>query len=147
MTEKPHSLRTPRGEAGGLGSAKHGAEHWWQQRVTAIALIFLSIYMVGFFFWKVVFGDYNGAIDIFTSPDRATLAILFLAVAFHHGVLGLQVVIEDYVHSEGLKIASILGAKFIAYTFAPLGIICILKILLAANIIPEVLGILQHANR
>jgi succinate dehydrogenase / fumarate reductase membrane anchor subunit len=112
-----------------LGSAKHGTEHWWQQRVTAIALVLVSTYVVTTFFTSVDFGGYVDAIDWLTSPFSVTLVILFLIVGFYHAVLGLQVVIEDYVHSEGLKLFSILAVKFIAAAFAILGILSTVKIL------------------
>lgn len=123
------SLRTPRGQVSGLGSAKHGTEHWWQQRTTAIAIVLLSLYLITTFAQYVVFGNYTSATDWLASPFAATFVILFILAAFYHAVLGIQVVIEDYVHTESLKIVSILAVKFIAFSFAVLGTLSTVKVL------------------
>jgi succinate dehydrogenase / fumarate reductase membrane anchor subunit len=119
MTKKYHSL----------GSAKEGAEHWWQQRVSAIAIVLLSLYVVSNFFGSVAFGSYDDAIEWLSSPFSATLVILFIAAAFYHAALGLQVVVEDYVHGEAKKIVLLLLSKFLCVTFAVLGILSVVKIL------------------
>ena len=147
MTRKDPSLRTPRGRVEGLGSAKHGTEHWWRQRVTAIALIFLSLYIMGAFFTHVVFGNFQSATDWLISPITTTFIVLFLAAGFWHAVLGLQVVIEDYIHCEGLKLFSVIAVKFIAITCATLGIIVALDIPLQNLIVSSQVDITNNLQQ
>jgi succinate dehydrogenase / fumarate reductase membrane anchor subunit len=129
MTETGKTLRSPRGRAIGLGSAKYGVEHWWRQRVTAIALVILSGYLLWSFVTSVIFGNYADATDWLSSPIDATLVILFIVAGFWHAALGLQAVIEDYVHHEPLKIASLLAVNFTAAAFTVLGVISVVKVL------------------
>lgn len=121
------SLRSALGQARGLGSAKEGAHHWWLQRLTALALIPLTLWftasLIGlagtghaeFLFW-------------FGNPVNATLMILFLAVGFHHAQLGMQVVYEDYISSHGARTTMIILTKFACYGLAALSIVSILTI-------------------
>lgn len=130
MSKKIPSLRSPLGHARGLGSAKSGTEHWWHQRLTAIALIMLSVYVVMTFLCAVTIGGYQTAIDWLQSPITATFLILFILVGFHHAAAGMQVVIEDYMHCESAKLAAIIATKFFAAAFALLGTLAVIKILL-----------------
>jgi succinate dehydrogenase / fumarate reductase membrane anchor subunit len=130
MSKKSKSLRTPLGKVRGLGSAREGTHHWWRQRLTALALIPLSLVIMGSFFNAVVFGDgYSSAIGWLSSPFAAVVVILSLGVGFHHAASGVQVVIEDYVHGEALKLTSIIIVKFAAVSLALLGAIAVIKIL------------------
>ncbi|MDX2028209.1 MAG: succinate dehydrogenase, hydrophobic membrane anchor protein [Alphaproteobacteria bacterium] len=130
MKKKTPSLRTPIGRAQGLGSARHGTEHFWAQRLTAIVLIPLLIYGVINFFMHVVFGTgYAEAIDWLRSPFSVTLVIVTLLAAFYHAALGLQVVIEDYVHCEATKLFWIVTTKLLCFTLAVLGVLSTVKIL------------------
>lgn len=128
MSKKKESLRDPLSNVRGLGSAHHGTEHWWLQRLTSIALIPLSIYVIAGFFAAVVYGNYESANGWLHSAFSATGVILFLAVGFHHAAAGMQVVIEDYMHCEGAKLAAIIFTKFMCFTFAVMGILATLKI-------------------
>lgn len=121
------SHRSPLGRARGLGSAKDGTAHWWAQRVTAIALVPLSLWFVAGVLGLIGAG-HEEALAWIGYPLNAVLLVLLIAVTFHHGQLGLQVVIEDYVHAEWLKIALILVAKFAAVLLALLGIVAVLAI-------------------
>lgn len=124
------SLRAPLARVRGLGSAHQGVRHWWGQRVTALALIPLSLYIVGAFFNAVVFGNgYQDAVAWLQSPFATTFMLLFIAVGFHHAVSGAQVVIEDYVHCEVAKTLSLLFIKFAAVFLAVLGILAAVKTL------------------
>ena len=96
-------LRSPLGRAHGLGSAKDGVHHWWMQRLTAVALALLTPW----FLWLVLSlrgADYLTARLMLARPLNATLLLAFVIALFWHARLGLQVVIEDYVHVRGLEI-------------------------------------------
>ena len=121
------SLNTPLKNVRGLGSAKDGTNHFWWQRLTAIALVPLLV-------WVVIAGmaatlsDYESARAMVGHPVSAVLAICTIVALFHHAQLGLQVVIEDYIHQEWLKITALLAVKFLAVVFALLGVIAVLRI-------------------
>jgi len=120
-------LRSTLGRVRGLGSAKEGVTHWWAQRTTALALVPLSLW-----FAASVIGlagaDYTAVVAWFKSPFNATLMILLIGATFYHAVLGLQVVLEDYVHHEGRKLASILIVKGLAGALGLLAVVAILKL-------------------
>ena len=119
--------RTPLARARGLGSAKDGVGHWWAQRLTAIALIPLVVW----FAISLVMlsgADYTVVRAWIGSPLVMMLLILTIGVGLHHGQLGLQVVIEDYVGSDGWKLALIVIVKFIAVLFGLGAIVAILRI-------------------
>lgn len=120
-------LRTPLSRARGLGSAKDGLHHWWVQRLTAVALIPLVVW----FAVSLVMlsgADYDAARAWIGSPVVMVLLILTIVIGLHHAQLGMQVVIEDYVHSEGLKLASIIAVRFIAVFFGLAATVAILRI-------------------
>ncbi|MGE5146160.1 MAG: succinate dehydrogenase, hydrophobic membrane anchor protein [Candidatus Eiseniibacteriota bacterium] len=125
------SYRTPIGRARGLGSAKDGTAHWWAQRLTALALVPLVLWFV----ISVVglIGQGRGAVlDWIEQPVTAGLMILLIGAVFHHGQLGVQVVIEDYVHNEAAKLALIVLVKFAAVVLALTGILAVLSIAFGA---------------
>jgi succinate dehydrogenase / fumarate reductase membrane anchor subunit len=120
-------LRSPLARARGLGSAKDGTHHWWVQRLTAAALVPLAVWFVA----SLVMLTGAGYQDVgawMSGPVVMTLLILFIVVGLHHAQLGLQVVIEDYIHSEGLRIASIVVVKFLAVVAGLAATIAILKV-------------------
>lgn len=121
------SFRTPVKQARGLGSARSGVRHWWMQRVTAIALIPLGIWFAAAFI-ALLGADYLTVTAWLSRPINAVLAALLVAVMFHHSWLGIQVVVEDYVHAEGIKIASLLVIKFIHVLLAAFGVFVVLRI-------------------
>ncbi|RBP49263.1 succinate dehydrogenase, hydrophobic membrane anchor protein [Arenicella xantha] len=123
------SLRSPLSKALGLGSAKHGFSHWWWQRVTAIALIPLTVWFV-YSLVCLSSGGYQDAVIWLSSPVSATLMLLFVLTALYHGQTGLQVVIEDYVHTKWVNLALLLLIKFAAVVMAVLTVISVLKIAL-----------------
>jgi succinate dehydrogenase / fumarate reductase membrane anchor subunit len=125
------SLKTPLGAARGLGSAKSGAHHWIVQRITAIALVPLTIWFV-FAAIGLAGGGYAEAQAWLASPINAVLMILLSIATFHHMQLGLQVVIEDYVHAEGVKIAALLAVKLGAFALGTAAVFAILKVAFTA---------------
>jgi succinate dehydrogenase / fumarate reductase, membrane anchor subunit len=121
------SLRTPLGRVRGLGSAKEGVSHWWAQRVTALALVPLTLWFAVALI-SVVHADHAGAVAWIGSPLNSALLILLLICVFYHAILGLQVVIEDYVHGEGAKLATLLVTKFILTLLGAIAIVSVLRV-------------------
>ena len=118
-------LRSPLARARGLGSAKEGVNHWWAQRVTAIALVPLVLWFV-ISLLSAVGADHATVVNWIAHPINTVLMVVFLVAMFYHAYLGLQVVIEDYVHGEGTKLASLLVVKFLVIL---LGAACVLAVL------------------
>ena len=103
-------MRTQLSNVRGLGSAKSGTGHFWMQRLTAIALIPLTLWFVAALASMGSVG-YAEAVEWVKSPITAVLLLALIAATFHHMQLGLQVIVEDYVHVEWLKIASLIVMK------------------------------------
>ncbi len=124
-----NQLRTPLKRARNLGSAKSGVQHWWIQRVTATALVALSIWFV-----VLVLGlmdaDYTIARATLARPWNAILMIGFLIATFWHAMLGLQVVVEDYVHTHWKEVALLLAIRFLAVLGALASVLAVVRIAL-----------------
>jgi succinate dehydrogenase / fumarate reductase membrane anchor subunit len=119
------SLRTPLAKVRGLGSAKGGTDHFWRQRVTAVANIFL----VSFLIWLVLTlagADYATVKGALAKPWIAIPLLLLVLSGVVHMRLGMQTIIEDYVHSEGRKVAALLLNSFFAIL---IGITCAFAVL------------------
>ncbi len=121
------SLRSPLGRVRGLGSAKEGVGHWWAQRVTAIALIPLSLWFVVSVL-ALAGKSYEESVSFFFAPHHAVPMVLLVVALFHHAQLGLQVVIEDYVHQESAKILLLLLVKGLAVLLGALAGFTVLKL-------------------
>ena len=121
------SLRSDLGKVRGLGSAKEGTSHWWMQRITAVALLPLSIWFV-ITASGLVGIDQAGFKVWLNEPGNMLMLILFIGALFYHMQLGLQVVIEDYVHGEKAKVISLVLNLFVAIFFGGSSIIAILKV-------------------
>ena len=120
------ALRSSLGRARGLGSAKEGVGHWIQQRFTALALVPLSFWFLS----QVIIlsrGDYQDYAAWVGIPGNATLLIVLLAMVFHHAQLGLQVVIEDYIHDAVLKVGSVVAVKLLALVFFVFSVVAVLR--------------------
>ena len=125
MMDKNKSMTSPLKSAKGLGSAKHGLSHWIAQRVTAIALVPLTIWFVSIIaFMKN--SNYDTAIETVSNPLNATLFLLLIIATFWHAQLGLQVVIEDYIANKMTRMTLIIITKFI---FAIIGVLSALSVL------------------
>jgi succinate dehydrogenase / fumarate reductase membrane anchor subunit len=118
-------LRSPLGRVRGLGSAREGAAHWWAQRVTAVALVPLLLWFAGHMLLTTQL-DYAETVDSLRHPLHAIPLLLLIIAGFHHAQLGLQVVIEDYVHGDGARIAAIMAMKLAAFA---LGLGCAYAVL------------------
>ena len=123
------SYKTPLARVIGLGSAKDGSSHWWWQRLTALALVPLTLWFI--FSISTLTGecvaDIRGWME---SPLTATLLIAFVVSLFYHAQLGVQVVVEDYVHHEGMKVGTILAVKFLSVMLVISSTISILRVAL-----------------
>ena len=127
MARSTNSMRTPLAKVRGLGSAKSGVHHWWHQRLTAIAMVPLvlsAIYLV----FRIAGSNYNQAISLLQNPFYAAILLLLIITGFWHCMLGIQVVIEDYVGSEWGRIISIMIVKAILILLATLSALSLLKI-------------------
>ena len=121
------SFRTPLGRVRGLGSAREGTHHWWVQRLTAIALVPLTVWLAVSVL-MLAGAELSAIVDWLGNPVTAGLLVMMILAGFHHGQLGLQVVIEDYVHNEAWKIGLIVVVKLAALLFGGIAVISVLKL-------------------
>ena len=121
------SLRTPLGRVRGLGSAKEGTGHFWAQRITAIALIPLTFLFVVIIF-AFIGADHARAVGLMGNPLVAVTMLLFIGAGFYHMQLGMQVVIEDYIHHEAVKTLSLLAVSLGTVTLGVASVFAILKL-------------------
>ena len=125
------SYRTPLARARGLGAAHHGVGHFIGQRGSAVALVFLLLWGV----WsalKLAPLGYEGAAGWVRSPAHAALLVLLLAAGFYHVRIGMQVIVEDYVHAPLAKTASLLANTFVCYGAFALASLSVLKVAFSA---------------
>jgi succinate dehydrogenase / fumarate reductase membrane anchor subunit len=129
MALRAMSLRTPLGRVLGRGSAKDGTGHWWAQRVSAVALVPLTLW---FLFSLLLLPDLEYAtVKVWLSlPISGFLTVLLLAVSTYHSYLGTTVVVEDYVHSAGMKVLTLLTLRFLYVLVCGAGIFAILRVVL-----------------
>jgi succinate dehydrogenase / fumarate reductase membrane anchor subunit len=125
------SARTPLARVEGLGAAHSGTGHFWRQRVGAVALIPLSIWFACVAL-SLIGADRTAAVAFLARPLNAIPMALFVVAALHHMVLGIQVVIEDYIHRESSKIALLLLNQFFGWSVGAACLFALLKIALLA---------------
>ena len=121
------SLRSPLGRVLGLGSARTGAEHWWAQRVSAVALVPLTVWFVASTLALRTL-QYVAVIDFIGRPLNSFLLLLLVLSLAYHSYLGISVIIEDYVHAPATKIGSLLAARFAHIVAAAAAVFAILRI-------------------
>jgi succinate dehydrogenase / fumarate reductase membrane anchor subunit len=124
-------MRSPLGRAIGLGSAKEGVEHWLLQRVTAVALVPLVLWFVTALI-GLVGADFDTVQEWVGRPLPAICLVLLLIATFYHASLGLQVVIEDYVHGELSRLGLVIVVRLACVALAVAGIVAVLTLALGA---------------
>ncbi|MFO7306480.1 MAG: succinate dehydrogenase, hydrophobic membrane anchor protein [Gammaproteobacteria bacterium] len=125
------SLRSPLGRVLGLGAAKEGVQHWWHQRVSAVALILLATWFV---LSLLTLGElsYENVHAWMARPVNATFLVLLVITVLYHSQLGVQVVIEDYLARKGVKVASLIASQFIHIALGALAVIAVLRTVFGA---------------
>jgi succinate dehydrogenase / fumarate reductase membrane anchor subunit len=118
---------TSSARARGLGAAHEGLANWKLERLTSIALVPLVLWFV-FSAWALAGSGYQEIKAWLGSPISASLMILLIIASFYHAQLGVQVVIEDYVHHRGLKIASLLGLTLVTFSLAVVSVVAVLQV-------------------
>jgi succinate dehydrogenase / fumarate reductase membrane anchor subunit len=131
MSNAKATMRSPLKKVRHLGAAKEGVQHWWIQRVTAVAMVPLLLVLLVCLL-KLSTGDHAAVAAAFKHPLFALLALLSVFAIFWHMKLGLQVVIEDYVHGEALKTASLLGITFATFIVGGIAALSVLKLFFGA---------------
>ncbi len=123
------SFRSPLGRIEGLGTAKAGTSHFLHQRITAVALVPLSVWFAASALAYV--GAERGAVGaFFAQPINAILMALFILAAVYHMSLGLQTIIEDYFHQEGLKLTLVILARFASWGVGAASLFALVKLAL-----------------
>ena len=121
------TYHTPLGTARGLGSAKSGVQHWWMQRLTAVALVPLTLWLI----WSLIQltgAEHQSVVTWLSQPVQSILMLTLIAATFYHMQLGLQVVIEDYIQTEGIKITMIITVKLVSVLLAASAVFAVLKV-------------------
>ncbi len=127
MANDPNSMRTPLARVRGLGASKSGTESFWRQRLTAIALLPLSILFVVTLV-SMIGKDYNSVHAMIASPAIAIPLVAFVVAGVVHMQIGMQVILEDYVHAEGVKIAAVMANTLFSILVGLAALYAILKI-------------------
>ena len=127
------SIETPIARVRGLGSAHSGAHHWWIERLTSISTLLLFFWL-GASLLTLPALDHQTIVGWLSSPTAAVPMLLLIVSTFWHLKLGMQVVIEDYVHDAGWKLFSIVLLKFFTILLAALAIFAVLKIALGGTV-------------
>jgi len=120
-------FRTPISQAKGLGSAKEGAHHWWMQRLTALALVPLSLWFA-YSVATMAGAGFDEMREWISNPWVAAFLVLFFIVSYYHGAIGIQVIVEDYVSSEGARMVIIIATKFALALLGAASVIAVFSI-------------------
>jgi succinate dehydrogenase membrane anchor subunit len=125
--ESVKSMRTPLGRVRNLGSSHSGTTDFWRQRITAVAMVLLMVPVI-VVVMMLLGSNHAGAAQMLGSPLVAIILLLFIIASTWHMKIGMQVVIEDYVQSEQLKLAAIMANNFFSFAVALASIYAILKL-------------------
>jgi succinate dehydrogenase membrane anchor subunit len=125
------TFRTPLGKVLGLGSAKSGVHHWWIERVTALLGLPLVVFVMGFIV-ATAGGGHGAVVTAIRHPVVAALLILAIVTIVRHMQLGMQVILEDYVHGRMVLIASLLANSLFCIAVAAAGVSAVLAICFGA---------------
>ena len=121
------SLRSPLGRVLGLGAAKEGVHHWWVQRMSAVALVFLTLW-----FTVALLGlgqlQYEEVQAWIERPVNSALLVLLVIALMYHSQLGVQVVLEDYVTHEATKLVSLIANQFVHLALGAIAIFAVLRV-------------------
>ncbi len=128
MSANSSNLQSKLKRVKGLGSAHHGVQHWWMQRVTAVALIPLSLWFTGSLVTAMLSPNVVKIATWFASPVNAIVMVMLLVAMFMHARLGIQVIVEDYVKCPVKKYGLLLLNTFVCFAFAALSILAVLKL-------------------
>ena len=123
----PHSLRTPLGRVRYLGSARSGTKHFWHQRLTSVANVPLTIAVV-VIIMSLLGRNHAAVVQILGSTFVAITLLLFVVTSAYHMWLGMQVIIEDYVHDEVLKLVTLMANTFFSFAVGAAAVFAILKL-------------------
>ena len=122
-------MRSDLGRVRGLGTAKEGAHHWWMQRLTAIALIPLTLWFI-ISIASLNSASYAETVNWLSIPLVSIFMILLVSSTLYHALLGVQVVVEDYIHHKSFKFLLLIGLKFIFLVLGVIAVFSLLKIAL-----------------
>ena len=125
-------LRSPLAKAKGLGASGDASHHFWVQRISALALIPLVIW-ISFGIASLPEADYATVVSWLQSPINGIITLVFVVVSFYHAQLGLQVIIEDYVSSHSVRLFGVLSIKFLSYFLIAAGVYSVIKITLGGQ--------------
>lgn len=123
-----HTFRTPLARARGLGSARSGAGHWWAQRITAVALVPLTLWFL-VSFAQLIRTDHAAFVDWLRSSLNAVLMIMFVIVMFYHAALGLRTIAEDYLHDDFVRVSALVILPIASLLLAITSIVAIIRVL------------------
>ena len=127
MNDHSQNLRTPLARVGHLGAARSGTRHFWHQRLTAVALVPLSIAVI-FLVVGLLRRNHAAVVQILGSPPVAIVMLLFIGASVYHMWLGMQVIIEDYVHDEMIKLVTLMANTFFCCAVGITATFAILKL-------------------
>lgn len=125
-------MRSPLGSALGMGAAREGTGHWWSQRVTAVALVPLTFWLI---YSLIVLAGLPRAEALLwmQNPFNAVLMALFLVSMFYHSYLGVEVIIQDYMHAKWLKVTALITIQFAMILLAALSVFLVMRMALAGG--------------